>query len=773
MNNGKGRAPRHRTGHWRLGWMGVVSLALCAGVALVVATRLEMDGYARPAQNAALAPTDHPAVPTVPDQAWLVPGDDVRRERAARPEVRALRAAIDASRSNRHADALAQLQHVRLEGTPLEPYAEYYRGLSELRLRRHGAARAHLATLRASLSQGRLRQLTLSAEAEAALGEGDAAGAAALFAEMYPGLTTGRDVVLDQWATALRAAGRPQEAAEVWLRLYYGFPASRLSSSAATQAEAALGAAARGIRDTFPRDLTRAEALIAAGRSADALPALEALLPLATSSERDHVQLRMAEAACALGRCGPRLGDLRDLVARGVGNGHAHYLLTRALREAGMTSEYLAEAERLASAPVGTSHDSWAERALNDLGTQHILASRDAEAAQTFKQLFDRNPRGRYAERAAWKYGWWSYRQRNHKEAARVFETAAASIPRANTRPAWVYWSGRAREALKERDAAVQRLTLAAIDYGQSYYGRLAIDGLMRLGAPLPSASGSDGTRASLVVSLDDAVPGEEPTPDGVVAQAPTDDETPASFSADQLPPTAEAIEWLVSVGLLDEAKEEVRYAQRAWGRHPRLDATLAWTYRQEGENRPAINLMRQAYPQYLSAQGGALPLEVQQVIFPIDYVPLIKRYTAQHDLDPFVVAALIGQESSYVADVKSPANAWGLMQILPSTGRQLARAEGIRPFRTSMLTNPETNIRLGTRYFARLIDNLGGTPYALAGYNAGAGRVIRWKADRGPLEQAEFIDDIPFPETQIYVKKILGTAVDYRRLYGDVLGGN
>ena len=70
----------------------------------------------------------------------------------------------------------------------------------------------------------------------------------------------------------------------------------------------------------------------------------------------------------------------------------------------------------------------------------------------------------------------------------------------------------------------------------------------------------------------------------------------------------------------------------------------------------------------------------------------------------------------------------------------------------------------------ATLIRNLSGVHYALAGYNAGAGRVIRWKAERGPLEQAEFIDDIPFPETQIYVKKILGTAVDYRRLYRDAL---
>ncbi|MGV3517930.1 transglycosylase SLT domain-containing protein, partial [Luteitalea sp.] len=98
------------------------------------------------------------------------------------------------------------------------------------------------------------------------------------------------------------------------------------------------------------------------------------------------------------------------------------------------------------------------------------------------------------------------------------------------------------------------------------------------------------------------------------------------------------------------------------------------------------------------------------------------------------------------------------------------ARAEGVPRFRTQMLTNPETNVRFGTRYFATLVRNLGGVHFALAGYNAGAGRVIRWKAERGPLEQAEFIDDIPFPETQMYVKKILGTAADYRRLYQDVL---
>ena len=83
------------------------------------------------------------------------------------------------------------------------------------------------------------------------------------------------------------------------------------------------------------------------------------------------------------------------------------------------------------------------------------------------------------------------------------------------------------------------------------------------------------------------------------------------------------------------------------------------------------------------------------------------------------------------------------------------------------MLTNPETNVRLGTKYFATLVRQFGGVHFALASYNAGASRVERWKAERGDLPRDEFIDDIPFPETQNYVKRIIGTAEDYRRIYG------
>src|SRR6185312_7309964 len=108
------------------------------------------------------------------------------------------------------------------------------------------------------------------------------------------------------------------------------------------------------------------------------------------------------------------------------------------------------------------------------------------------------------------------------------------------------------------------------------------------------------------------------------------------------------------------------------------------------------------------------LPAEILQVIFPLVYWDSIRKYAAEHDLDPYVVAALIAQESTFDAGVRSSANAWGLMQVVPSTGRTLARSLGIRRFTTATLTNPEINLKLGTLYFSRLVQRLGGTHYAL-----------------------------------------------------------
>ncbi len=176
---------------------------------------------------------------------------------------------------------------------------------------------------------------------------------------------------------------------------------------------------------------------------------------------------------------------------------------------------------------------------------------------------------------------------------------------------------------------------------------------------------------------------------------------------------------------------------------------------------------MKRAYPQYLAAGGETLPPEVMRVLYPLDYWPVLEGGAAKHGLDKYLVAALAAQESTFDAQIRSSAGAVGLMQIMPATGRGFARRMGIKPFSTGRLTDPSVNAAIGTQYLADLVAQFGGAPYALAAYNAGEHRVVRWRAERPGLPEDEWIDDIPFPETQNYVKRILGTAEDYRRLYG------
>jgi soluble lytic murein transglycosylase len=247
---------------------------------------------------------------------------------------------------------------------------------------------------------------------------------------------------------------------------------------------------------------------------------------------------------------------------------------------------------------------------------------------------------------------------------------------------------------------------------------------------------------------------------------APASRALPPTLVAGTVPVNAPLIEALLAVGLYDDAIAELRRVQRDDGPSSLIDATIAFALNRQGQLRPAITAMRRAYPQFMAAGGEDLPVEILRVIFPVDYWPLISEQARTRKLDPFLMTALVAQESTFQADVRSSANAYGLMQILPSTGRRFATSMGIRPFSTGRLTEPDINVRIGMTYFAQLLRQFGDAAPALAAYNAGENRVTRWLAERPGIARDEFIDDIPFPETQNYVKRILGTAEDYRLLY-------
>lgn len=687
---------------------------------------------APPTKDTGLLPTEHVALPATWAELWLVPEPTGASRETASP----LADAFKRLKEGDNTGALAVAAGTEGKGG-LAAYAHLTaaRALQALGRMPEAAQRYERAAAAAGESAARLGAIL--GQAETAESMGDASRALGHFETLSRLKLAQPDLALAgvvRTATTLGDTARAQQAA---LSLYYDFATSPYASQAAgLVAQARVAARPDGVADEVARELARAERLFEARRYADARSAYVALQPLVTGDDAERIRVRSAACDFFTERYRAAADALAPLIDEEPYAAEARYYHLRSLRALGARDQYVDLVWQLSEKHP---ESAWSAEALNHLASFFIIDNQDDEALRVFARVLENHPGHRHAERAAWKLGWGYYRQGRLAEAADVFERGVRNAPRSDYRPSWLYWSGRAREQAGDRATAIARYRVAVADYQNSYYGRLAAGDLARLKEPVAVVVGVPGAAA------------------GARSAAPRTH--PAEHVA--------LVRTLLSARLFDYAAAEVEFAQRTWGNSPALEATLAWIYNQRGELRRGITAMRRAYPQFIAAGGEHLPLAVQQVIFPVAYGGLIDRYARQRDLDPFLVAALVAQESTFQADARSVADAIGLMQILPSTGRRLAQAEGVRRFNATSLTQPEFNVRLGTRYFAGLVNDLGGEHLALASYNAGKSRVDRWLSEKPDLTQAEFIDDIPFPETQNYVKRILGTAEDYRRLYG------
>jgi soluble lytic murein transglycosylase len=681
-----------------------------------------------------LRPTNHPPLPAEPSQFWLTPAHNSVPTVA----MNELAAAVTFEVDGNFAKALPILVQPAVQQGTLGHYAQYYQGFAELRLGRPADARHTFRALASKNPVGFLGEAVALREAEADEALADPASAFAIYERLAKAKTTAPDDVLLRLGRSARATGNTEKATEAFSRIVYEFPFSDLAPIASSELETLpIGPIAPGT-NRYKLELGRAERLFGARRYAQARAAFDGLRQAAQGDDRELVQLRLAECDYFQKRARAARDGVRPFIEQASRQGEALFFYAVASRELGDHAEYLRVVRQLVN---DFPTQSWSEEALNNLATHYIVDDDDESADQAFRELYEKFPTGRYGERAAWKLGWWAYKNGRYAETVRVFESAAAQFPRSDYRPTWLYWSGRAHEALNEPVLADARYTLIAADYLNSYYGRLALKRLEDHGSRLPDEGGLQ--RSSRVGGAD-----------------------PSAVTT--MPPNEAVVRALLTLDLYDQALDELRYAQKAWGDSPAIQATIGWIHHQRGDLRAGINAMKRAYPQYLAAGGEKLPTEILKVLYPVNYWDLIRRYSAERQLDPFLIAALIAQESTFTADVKSAANAYGLMQLLPSTGRQYAKALRLpNRFSLSLLTTAEPNIKMGTAYFADLVRQFGGAHYALATYNAGPNRVARWIAERPGIDRDEFIDDIPFPETQNYVKRILGTAEEYRRLYG------
>ncbi len=394
----------------------------------------------------------------------------------------------------------------------------------------------------------------------------------------------------------------------------------------------------------------------------------------------------------------------------------------------------------------------WLAEALYSSGNMYLLRKDYPNAIRYYSDLATRFPKScesphsgpcsNYSPSSHWRAAWLTYRIGNYTQAAQMIDDQITEYAGGQEIPAALYWRARLYVDQEHNPAmAVKYYRTVARVYRHYYYANLAEQRLAQMGFDV-------GTAPTGSAQLDALQPEEIPE---------LTDDIP-----DQDPHLVKA-RLLANAGLNEYITPEIQAADGSdeWG-----SLAEAQIYASYGETAHAMRLMKRAIPFYTSAPIDALPLAYWRILFPEPYWSVIKQSAAQNGLDPYMVASLIRQESEFNPTAISYKNAYGLMQVLPRVGKELAKHEGIHHFEARDLLNPDINIRIGALYLKQTLDKFGGHPeYAFAAYNAGDDRVIDWQAAGQFHDMDEFVESIPFTETREYVQAILRNEGIYREL--------
>jgi soluble lytic murein transglycosylase len=422
-----------------------------------------------------------------------------------------------------------------------------------------------------------------------------------------------------------------------------------------------------------------------------------------------------------------RLGQLRlgspegvyafsRAVALDAADPRARYWLGRALAAAGRRGDAQTEWIRISREHPDTV---WAARSLLALGLSAEAAGSWGASDAIFADLIKLHPRSRQADEARWRRGWIRYRRGQFVEAEALFIRAADEAPGAYRAAASLSWAARVRERRGQSGRAL--LERLARTYPHTYYGERA---RRRLGWPQP----------------------------GRVTPGPTSPQSTHLF--------ASAAAELTALGFDREAADEAEALPLEDADAATLRA-VAISSARLGELPDSATAAEGAIR--LSPQGWArIDAELWKLAYPRAYWEQIQA-AAPEGLDPYLVLAVMREESRFDPRAVSSAGAVGLMQVLPGTARGLAGGTRVAP---EHLMDAATNIRYGITYLRRSLRTFGNdVPLALAAYNAGPAAARRFARRRGG-DADLFIETIPYAETRAYVQRVLESYSIYRWLY-------
>lgn len=153
--------------------------------------------------------------------------------------------------------------------------------------------------------------------------------------------------------------------------------------------------------------------------------------------------------------------------------------------------------------------------------------------------------------------------------------------------------------------------------------------------------------------------------------------------------------------------------------------------------------------------------------LYKLEYSEYVYKYANENNIDPYLIFSIIKAESNFERNIQSSSGAIGLMQLMESTAVEMGNEIGEEVVIKEALYNAEMNIKIGTSYYAYLVKRYDGNEHlALAAYNAGIGNVDRWIEEGTIKEDGSDLENIPFKETNNYVRKIIRNYKIYKELY-------
>jgi soluble lytic murein transglycosylase len=345
-----------------------------------------------------------------------------------------------------------------------------------------------------------------------------------------------------------------------------------------------------------------------------------------------------------------------------------------------------------------------------------------------------------------WRQGWLQYQQGAFQEAHQVFTRMLKQAQGRREEAQAQYWAGRSLANVGLHKKAQEHYRRVSQEFPMTYYGQL---GQTRLSA--------------------------DPVDSHGVGQASLQEPDVSSSTRTLLKNNRhyQKAKELAILGLMKEATGELLRVSQTFRSTSEALFDIAVQLGEVNAYDQALLIAKRHFRDLFERQRVPRSSAVWSMAYPSGYLPTIQHY-ADSQVDPYLIAGIIREESLYNPQALSPVGAMGLMQLMPATAQRVAKRIGLPSIKRDNLFSGEFNIQLGVQYVGQLLrENDGQVIRVIAAYNAGPNAVRRWVNKNGHREADEFVELIPYKETRKYVKRVLTSYHVYRDLYSTRCSGS